>query len=638
MTTHVGRYEILEEVGRGAMGVVYKARDPVMDRVVAVKTIVAGALSGPQAGEYRDRFVREARAAGRFVHPGIVTVHDAGEHEGTPFLVMEFVTGRTLADALASGERFPVERICEIGQELADALGYAHTHGVIHRDVKPANVMLAAAPRSGERPGAPVRERARLTDFGVAKIAAAQATGTGQMLGTPSFMAPEHFTGAPLDGRSDLFSLGVLLYWLATGEKPFAGDTITAVSYRIINAEVIPPRRLNPAVPAELERIILKLLQKDPALRYPNGAALAADLSALRGVSAARETAVPQTAIATSLSTRLADQDIPVRPQTSPAAAEPSVPALPVPVTPNAGYALARWQTLLLAVLAVAVIALLALQLRSGAPAPSVAAPEPPAAGQGEPPGGPRDAKVAAPPESAEVATSRDVAADRTTPARSAPGPAIAPQPGAPITTPPPAAQVPAPQPAVQPAAPPPTSGVVAGPPPAVSVPSAPPADATADIRRQVEAGIAAARAAETSRAGSLDDRPLMRLLAQPVPPDRSRVVMAIVGLPPSLPFLVQMDGQPLYRYQGGAAARSRSSQAVAGRTMAVESVAPGTHTFRILLPAGSIGGVPSSSVSAAFQGGQQRILVVQFTGDPSTLRDPAARRAAALDLKISIE
>jgi serine/threonine-protein kinase len=257
------------------MGAVYRANDPMMDRTVAIKTILAAALTGPMAQEYRERFTREARAAGRLTHPGIVTVYDVGELDGTPYLVMEFVNGRSLASAMDAGERFSFDRIFELGYQIADALGYAHRNGVVHRDIKPANILLAAG-EPGEL------ERAKIADLGVAKLSASQITTTGQLLGTPAFMPPEQFTGAIIDGRADLFSLGVILYWLATGDKPFAGDTITAVSYKIVHSEPAPPRRINPAVPVALERIILKCLEKDPAARYLNGETLAADLAAGR--------------------------------------------------------------------------------------------------------------------------------------------------------------------------------------------------------------------------------------------------------------------------------------------------------------------------------------------------------------------
>ena len=266
-----GRYEVVEEIGAGAMGAVFKARDPMMDRVVAVKTIHASALVGPMAEQYRERFTREARAAGRLGHPGIVTVFDAGVEGETPYLVMEYVPGRTLEEVLNSGERYPLEKVCEIGQQLAEALAYAHANGVIHRDIKPANIQLTGTP-----------ERAKIMDFGVAKLTQAQVTSTGTLLGTPAYMAPEQFTGMPLDGRSDLFSLGVILYWMATGDKPFSGDTITAVSYKIVHTEPIAPRQLNPGLPEALEAVILKCLAKDPAARHQTGDELAADLSSLR--------------------------------------------------------------------------------------------------------------------------------------------------------------------------------------------------------------------------------------------------------------------------------------------------------------------------------------------------------------------
>ena len=278
--TKIGRYEIVEERGHGAMGAVYLARDPAMDRIVALKTIHLVALSGPQGAEYRERFYGEARAAGRLAHPGIVPVFDVGEQDGLPFLVMEYIEGQTLADAAKSGHRLTLERVCELGQQIAEALGYAHKHGVVHRDIKPANILLTSAEKYGI-------ERPKITDFGVAKLAASQLTTTGQLLGTPAFMPPEQFTGAVIDGRSDLFSLGVILYWLATGDQPFPGETVTAVSYKVVHTEPVPPRRLNPAISAELEQAILKCLAKDPAVRYQTGEELAQHLAAIRAGRAA---------------------------------------------------------------------------------------------------------------------------------------------------------------------------------------------------------------------------------------------------------------------------------------------------------------------------------------------------------------
>jgi eukaryotic-like serine/threonine-protein kinase len=271
----IGRYEILEELGHGAMGTVYRAKDPAMERVVALKTISAAALVSQQGSEFRERFFREARAAGRLAHPGIVPVFDVGEHDDMPFLVMELISGQTLADKLKRGERLPLERVCELGQQIAEALGYAHQHGVVHRDIKPANILLTSRETYGI-------ERPKITDFGVAKLTAGQITMTGQMLGTPAFMPPEQFTGAPIDGRADIFSLGVILYWLATGEQAFPGETVTSVSYKVVHTEPAPPRKLNPSIPAKLDSVILKCLAKNPEERYQTGEELARDLSELR--------------------------------------------------------------------------------------------------------------------------------------------------------------------------------------------------------------------------------------------------------------------------------------------------------------------------------------------------------------------
>ncbi len=271
----IGRYEIVAELGRGAMGSVFKARDPVVGRIVALKTIHTAALAGEQSEEYRSRFYREARASGVLAHPGIVPVFDVGEHEGAPFLVMEFVDGRTLADTIKKGERFSLDRVCEIVQQIAEALGYAHRQGVIHRDIKPANILMTSRDVYGS-------ERPRITDFGIAKMAASEITTSGQLLGTPSYMPPEQFTGSPVDGRADLFSLGVILYALTTGEQPFAGETMTAVSYKVVYTEPIPPGRLNPATPPRLEAAILKALSKNPAERYQTGEEFAQELAAIR--------------------------------------------------------------------------------------------------------------------------------------------------------------------------------------------------------------------------------------------------------------------------------------------------------------------------------------------------------------------
>lgn len=267
---NIGRYQIIQQLGSGAMGTVYKASDPMMGRDVAIKTILPQAIEGPQSAEFRDRFMREARAAGRLAHPGIVTVYDVSEHEGMPFLVMEFVEGRTLDAILKAGEPIDFERVCDLGIQLAEALDYAHQNGVIHRDIKPSNVLLDAG------------GRLKVTDFGIARLIDSQATSTGQFLGTPSFMAPEQFAGGPIDGRADLFAAGVVMYRMTTRDAPFAGDSLVAVQYKVIHTDPVPPRRLNPAIPRGLEAVILKCMSKDPAERYQSGRELARDLAGVR--------------------------------------------------------------------------------------------------------------------------------------------------------------------------------------------------------------------------------------------------------------------------------------------------------------------------------------------------------------------
>jgi serine/threonine-protein kinase len=264
----LGRYEVIERLGQGSMGTVYKARDPIMGRDVAIKRILDQAVEGPEGAEFRERFFREARAAGRLAHPGIVTVFDVSEHEGIPFLVMEYVAGRTLQSILQTDERMDWARVCDLGIQLAEALDYAHQNGVVHRDIKPANILVTN------------EGRVKIADFGVAKLIESQATTAGRILGTPAYMAPEQFIGTPVDGRADLFAVGVVIYCMATGEKPFSGDTILGVQYRVIHTSPVDPGKLNPSMPQELEAIILKSIEKNPARRYQTGRELAEDLRA----------------------------------------------------------------------------------------------------------------------------------------------------------------------------------------------------------------------------------------------------------------------------------------------------------------------------------------------------------------------
>jgi len=268
-----GRYEILGELGRGAMGVVYKARDPRINRIVAIKTISLAGQPPEDEFDYRQRFFREAEAAGRVSHPGIVTIFDVGEDPEThaPYIVMEFVSGQSLDKLLASGDhKLPVETALQLALELAEALDCAHRQGVVHRDLKPANILMT---EDGH---------AKIADFGVAKLNLANQTLAGRALGTPAYMSPEQLNGESVDGRSDLFSLGVILYTALTGYRPFQGNSAVTVSFRVVNHEPIPATVLDTALPEGLDAIIARAMAKDPADRYQSGVEMVADIRKLR--------------------------------------------------------------------------------------------------------------------------------------------------------------------------------------------------------------------------------------------------------------------------------------------------------------------------------------------------------------------
>jgi serine/threonine-protein kinase len=254
---HLGRYELLEELGRGGMGIVFKARDPAIGRFVAIKTLRLDLLAGSaDIAEASARFAREARAVGQLSHPHIVTLYDAQQEGELAYLVMEFVTGKSLESLLLMGRTFPLDRVCAIGIEVCDALEHAHSRNVVHRDVKPANILLQ---ENGQ---------AKVTDFGVAYLAKSTLTKPGQSPGTPSYMSPEQIEGKPVDGRSDLFSLGAVLYELCCGQKAFPGETISTVIYRILHTEPVPLQQLNPHCPPALDVTIRRALAKDPVSRY----------------------------------------------------------------------------------------------------------------------------------------------------------------------------------------------------------------------------------------------------------------------------------------------------------------------------------------------------------------------------------
>jgi predicted Ser/Thr protein kinase len=260
----VGRYEITGELGRGAMGVVYKALDPTIGRTVALKTMRLD-VHGLDAQEMVRRFQNEARAAGVLNHPNIVTIYDAGEQDGIFYIAMEFIEGTTLHELLAEKRVLATDEILQYTRQITRGLDYAHSNGIVHRDIKPANIMITA------------NGTVKIMDFGIAK-SGGQVTNTGQVLGTPNYMSPEQVKGRVLDGRSDLFSMGVILYEMLTGEKPFVGQNVTTIIYKIVNENPIAPRDLDVTVHPGLSAIVVKALAKAPDDRYQTGADLVRDL------------------------------------------------------------------------------------------------------------------------------------------------------------------------------------------------------------------------------------------------------------------------------------------------------------------------------------------------------------------------
>ena len=256
-TAKAGRYQLLEELGRGAMGVVYRAHDPMIGRTVAVKTLhVVEHGSGLSQDELLRRFHTEARAAGLLSHPNIVAVYDAGKEDDFFYITMELVEGKSLQNLLGDRHAFPLARVLRLMQQSCSALEFAHQRNVIHRDIKPANLILTAD------------DTLKISDFGTAKILQFQSAQTGQIIGTPSYMSPEQIKGRPVDGRSDIFSLGGVLYQLLTGEKPFPGDSVTSVIYKIVSEEPAAPRDLDSSIHPGLSAIVLRALAKSPGARF----------------------------------------------------------------------------------------------------------------------------------------------------------------------------------------------------------------------------------------------------------------------------------------------------------------------------------------------------------------------------------
>ena len=415
----LGRYEILDELGRGAMGVVYKARDPIIDRVVALKTIDF-ALTGAAAASFEERFFQEARAAGRLNHPNIVTIYDAGQADGVAYIAMEFLEGTNLREILDKQPPLPIARIVEITGQIARGLAFAHEQGVIHRDIKPANVIVLR------------NRRPKITDFGIARLCEADGR-SGERAGSPKYMAPEQIRAdTTIDGRADLFSLGAMVYEMLTGRAPFIGETVHEIMERVLGADPPPPSTLNARVSPELDAMVLRMLAKRAEDRFPSARSLFRELrrveEQLEGRTSREAADEAEVAAAPAGSNALGVGD----------------KTLVLPTAPVAAGARAPWSNrrivLAAAGIVVAIAALIPLRLQfsdanarrtevAAAPAPEPVQPEPPPAIEPAPPP-PEPVKAAPPPPP------KRVAAPRQPP--KAPAPAAAPPPPVQVAAAPP--------------------------------------------------------------------------------------------------------------------------------------------------------------------------------------------------------
>ena len=272
MISHLGRYEIIEQLGRGEMGIVYKAHDPLIDRFVAIKAIDLQGLNDDEREEYETRFYQEAKAAGRLNHPNIFTIYDLGESGNVAYIAMELMEEPDLQSIIANNQRLPINDALDITFQVAIALAYANQHGVVvHRDIKPSNIMV-------------LRDKhVKIADFGIAKMASSLLrTKTGMIIGTPLYMSPEQVLSHSIDSRSDIFSLGIVLYQLLTGQLPFNGETPNSIMYQIVNEGPQKPSLLNPEIPENLDIIVSKCLAKKPEDRYQSADELAGDLHSCR--------------------------------------------------------------------------------------------------------------------------------------------------------------------------------------------------------------------------------------------------------------------------------------------------------------------------------------------------------------------
>ena len=264
---NIDQFRLDEFIGQGAMGIVFKAFDNILHRTVALKLISKQAeFSTPAMVEARKRLIQEAQAAGRLSHPNIVTIHSYGETEEYQYICMEYITGRTLAEVLYEQKVLAVEDAADIFEQILMALDAANKEQIVHRDIKPTNIMIMDD------------KRAKVMDFGIAKIPSLSITTTGTVLGTPYYMSPEQISGQKVDIRSDIFSVGAVLYQVLTGERPFEGESTVTLAYKIVQVEPIPPKILNVHIPQNIEGICKKALTKDPGLRYQTPAEMLQDL------------------------------------------------------------------------------------------------------------------------------------------------------------------------------------------------------------------------------------------------------------------------------------------------------------------------------------------------------------------------
>jgi len=273
----LGRYEVERELGKGAMGAVYLGKDPKISRVVAIKTMaLSREFDADELQEVKNRFFREAETAGRLTHPGIVTIFDAGEEHDLAYIAMEFLKGTDLTRHIKKDRLLPIDKVLELIKRAAESLDYAHKSNVVHRDIKPANIMWD-----------PDTDSMKITDFGIARITDSSKTKTGLVLGTPSYMSPEQLAGKKISGQSDLFSLGVMMYQMVTGELPFQGDSMATLMYKITNEQHASADTINPDVPRCVCVIINRAMEKDTGKRYKTGMQMSADIGKCQKIIAA---------------------------------------------------------------------------------------------------------------------------------------------------------------------------------------------------------------------------------------------------------------------------------------------------------------------------------------------------------------